>query len=142
MAKAAEKTLQLKLMTPDKTVLKQAVNSISVPTTLGQITILPEHSYIVSIIVPGELVVQVDGKESPLAVAGGIVEVFDNEVVVLADVAEHPEAIDVEVAEQRAKELAQQIAEETQMDMTTYSLLQRNLELERARIEVKKKWKR
>jgi hypothetical protein len=72
------------------------VKQVVVPTDVGQITVLPNHTYLVSIIAPGELVVTDEaGKTFPVAVAGGVLEVFDNTVLVLADSAEHAEKIAV-----------------------------------------------
>src|SRR3990167_8759273 len=97
---SAEK-LQLKLITPEATLFEQAVDEIALPTEVGQITLLPQHTYLVSILKPGELIVKADNDHFPLAVAGGVIEVFDNTVVVLADSAEHARTIDLAAAEER-----------------------------------------
>lgn len=138
----ATKTLHLKLITPVKTVFEQDVDSVSIPTRLGQITVLPTHDELVSIIEPGELIVRHAGKESPLAIAGGIVEVFDNTLAILADSAEHASDIDLEQAETRAKELAEELKSEVKLDLTTYSVLERALQEEQARLLVAKKWRK
>lgn len=133
--------LQLKLITPENTVFEEAVDEVRLPTLLGQITILPQHAALVTVLAPGELLIKSGEVISPLAVTGGVVEVVDDSLYVLADSAEHAHTIDVEAAETKARNLAQQLETESQLDLTTYSLLQRNLEIERIKIEVGKKWR-
>lgn len=137
----ATKTLHLKLITPVKIMFERDVDSVSIPTRLGQITVLPTHDEIVSILEPGELIVRHEGKNFPLAVTGGIVEVFENTLAILADSAEHANDIDLERAETRAKELARKLKSEVRLDFTTYSLLERELAAEQARLNVAKKWR-
>jgi len=134
--------LQLKLVTPAKTLFDEAVLSVALPTELGQITILPDHAPLVSILCAGEMIVKTASSQFPLAVAGGVVECFDNTLVILADSAEHPSDIDVAAAEKRAEALAAELAQEATMDITTYTTLQRNLEHERARLNLVQKWRK
>ena len=130
------------MVTPVATVFEQEVDSVSVPTVLGQITVLPEHTELVSIVTHGELLVQAGGKQFPLAVSGGVLEMFHNTLYILADAAEHATEIDVAASEQRTQQLEQDLKERTDMDLNTYSLLQRNLEIERARLSIGKKWRK
>lgn len=134
--------IQLKLVTPAKTLFDEPVKSVVLPTEMGEITVLADHAPLISVLSAGELIVQTSNETFPLAVAGGLIEVFDNTVVVLADSAERPTEIDIEASEKRAEELAKELATETAMDITTYTTLQRNLERERARLNVGKKWRK
>lgn len=134
--------LQFRMVTPVQTVFEQAVDGVSLPTRMGEITVLPEHTELVSILEPGELIVRADGKTYPLAVAGGLVEVYNNTLFVLADSAEHAGDIDIAAAESRTQQLEQDLKTRTDLDLNSYSLLQRQLEQERARLNVGKKWKK
>ncbi|MBI2415355.1 MAG: ATP synthase F1 subunit epsilon [Candidatus Kerfeldbacteria bacterium] len=136
------KRLQLKLVSPVKTLFEEDVDGVTLPTTVGQITVLPHHMFLVSTLVPGELLVQNNGQTFPVAVAGGVIEVYNNHLVVLADSAEHVSDIDVQAAEQAAERLAKQLADEAKLDLTTYNALQKNLEFERIRAELGKKWRK
>ncbi len=135
-------TFKLKLVTPVKTVFEQEVSQVILPTTSGQITVLPNHAQLVSELAPGELIVTAGSEQFPLAVAGGIIEVEQNTLLILADSAEQPSDIDIAAAEERAKKLAQELAEEERLDITTYNLLQKQLQNEQARILVGKKWRK
>lgn len=132
----------LKLVTPTRTVFEQEVDQVIAPTKMGQITVLPDHAPLVSILSAGELVVSDAGKKFPLAVAGGVIEIVDNTMYVLADSAEHAEEIDLVASEKRAEELAKQLAAEVSLDLSTYSLLEQQLERERARVLVAQRWRK
>ena len=83
---------KLKIVTPEKTIFTDVVTQVSVSTTTGQITILPNHIPLVSQLSPGEIVINHNGdQEDLMAVSGGFVEVLPDEVIVLADTAERAE---------------------------------------------------
>lgn len=109
-------TLKFKIVTPERLVLEADVDSISVPTQLGQITILPNHLPLVANLEPGELIIRRDGREEYLAVSGGIVQInLGSQVMILADSAERAEEIDVARAE-AARERAAKLQLETRDD--------------------------
>lgn len=135
-------TLRFKMVTPVTTIFEQDVTGVSLPTLLGEITVLPNHTELVSILVPGELTVRTVEKNFPMAVSGGVIEVTNNTLYVLADSAQHATDIDISAAEDRTKQLEQDLSDRSQLDLTTYSLLQRQLEEERAKLKVGKKWRK
>jgi F-type H+-transporting ATPase subunit epsilon len=108
--------LQLKLVTPERTLFDESVDSVSCPTVQGQITVLPHHAPLIAALQPGEMIVRNAGNSRHLAILGGFVEVRPgnangNQVVILADDAEHAEeidAIEAEAAMSRAEELMKQ----------------------------------
>ncbi len=77
--------MQLEIITPEKTVLKEEIDEVVVNTTNGQIAILPGHINLLTTLVPGEMTIKAKGKETYLAVTGGFLEVQNNTVSVLAD---------------------------------------------------------
>jgi F-type H+-transporting ATPase subunit epsilon len=100
-------TLKLEIITAERSVYSEEVDIIVAPGIEGQLGILPNHAPLMTILQPGELVIRKDGKEIPIAIGGGFLEVFQNRVTILADAAEHAEEIDVtraEEAKQRAQE--------------------------------------
>ena len=123
--------LSLQLVTPERTVLKESYDSLSCPTTLGQITILPGHAALVATLVSGELVARKGPTEAYLHVAGGFVEVRPgNEIVILADAAEHFYEIDQQMAEQAKKQAEEILQSNVQSDeeyARARSMLERNL---------------
>lgn len=92
-------TFHLRIVKPEKVVYENDVVSLSFPTTLGQTTVLAHHEPMVMQAVVGELVVTTgDGRKEHLALAGGVVEVKHDEVLVLASHAEHALEIDIQAA--------------------------------------------
>jgi len=89
----AEK-IQLEVVTPERRVLNEAVDMVTVPGLGGELGILPGHTPLISQLQTGVLSFTQAGKSFQLHVSGGFVEVRDDLVSVLASVAERPEEID------------------------------------------------
>jgi len=131
--------IHFQLVTPERTVLSEELASLTCPTQLGQITILPNHAPLVANLVPGELHAKTAQGESFIYVAGGFVEVrAGNEVIILADDAEHHHEIDVqkaEAAKMKAEMEMKNIKMSTEEHAKVSSLLQQSL----ARLHVARK---
>lgn len=136
------KTLLFKIATPEKVVFEApAVDSISLPTSTGEITILPDHIPLVSSLVAGEVRVVIAGQPVVMAVSGGFIEIRPGQVVVLADTAERADEIDEARAEQarvKAKELMEQ---EKTVEAEGYAALAAKMEKELARLKVVRKYR-
>jgi F-type H+-transporting ATPase subunit epsilon len=134
------KTIYFQIATPERIVFEApTAERVTLPTTLGQITVLPDHLPLVATLVPGELLAKVGGEDVSMAVSGGFVEVGEGRVVVLADTAERAEELDeqrAEEARQRAHELMHQ---QRVVEGTDYAALAAKLEKELARLHVVRK---
>src|SRR5215468_12645013 len=86
--------LQLEVVTPERRVLSEAVNSVTVPGRNGEMQILPGHAALISELKTGVLTYNQDGTNFQLHVSGGFVEISDDKVSVLAEIAERPDEID------------------------------------------------
>jgi F-type H+-transporting ATPase subunit epsilon len=86
--------LQLEVVTPERRVLSEAVDMVTVPGLGGELGILPGHTPLISQLQTGVLSYQKGGTTFQLHVSGGFVEIRDDQVSVLAEVAERPEEID------------------------------------------------
>ena len=82
----AEK-IQLEVVTPERRVLAEPVDMVTVPGLGGELGILPGHTPLISQLQTGVLTYVQDGKSSQMHVSGGFVEVRDDHVSVLAEVA-------------------------------------------------------
>ena len=108
--------MHLKIVTPERIVLETEIDSVTLPTQMGEITILPNHIPLVSNLAAGEMRYKHGEKEEFFAVSGGFVEVRKNhEVVVLADTAEFGHEIDLNRAEQ-ARQRAHEIMSKSYND--------------------------
>ncbi|MGZ5436353.1 MAG: F0F1 ATP synthase subunit epsilon [Pyrinomonadaceae bacterium] len=89
-----DQSLQLEVVTPERRVLSEPVSSVTVPGRNGEMQILPGHAALISELKTGVLAYNQDGTTQQLHVSGGFVEVSDDRVSVLAEIAERPEEID------------------------------------------------
>ncbi|HSE25328.1 MAG TPA: ATP synthase F1 subunit epsilon, partial [Pyrinomonadaceae bacterium] len=76
----------------------------------GELGILPGHTPLISQLKTGVLTYVQDGKSSQLHVSGGFVEVREDKVSVLAEVAERPEEIDGASARSARERLEKQLS--------------------------------
>lgn len=138
---AEAKTMKLKMVTPERVLFEQEVNRVTASTDLGQITVLPNHLALVTNIWPGEIIIEADGKVTPLVVSGGFLEICDNLVTILADTAEHVDQVNLAEAEEAIK-LAGKLLKEKKYDLKEYETLERNLESHKAKVRSFNKWRK
>ena len=135
------KQLKLKIITPEKTVLEEMVDSVTIPTTEGEIGVFPDHIPLVVALRSGDIVAKKGGEEIPMAVSGGFIEIHDNEVAILADFAEHVSEITedaVEKARARAAELSKLMKNASDVD---FGHLESELERSLTRMKIADKWR-
>lgn len=129
--------MHLKLLTPERTLFDEEVVSVSIPTPDGEITVLPHHASLASLVSAGVLKVKRANGVDELAISGGFVRVLENgEVNVLAYTAEHSHELNaqtIEEAKQRAREVMQNAAKQ---DDVSFAAAAAGLERELARYRV------
>jgi F-type H+-transporting ATPase subunit epsilon len=86
--------LQLDVVTPDRRVLEAPADMVTVPGLGGELGILPGHTPLISQLQTGVLSYTSGGRTFQLHVSGGFVEVNEDRISVLAEIAELPEEID------------------------------------------------
>jgi F-type H+-transporting ATPase subunit epsilon len=99
--------LVLKIVTPEAEVYSDTIETVVIPTTTGEIGILPGHIPLLTQVTAGELRVSKDGRTSELIIGDGFAEIEADTVSILAQNAIEEEKIDfeaVEKARQRAEE--------------------------------------
>jgi F-type H+-transporting ATPase subunit epsilon len=130
--------LALDIITPTKVVLSEEVDEVTIPTTDGEISILPNHVNLLTKIAAGEMVIRKGTKIDLFAITGGFLEILNSHVNVLADYAIH--ADDIEIAKvQEAKERAQKAMKEK---LTEEDFRVVNAELAKALLQIKVAHKR
>ena len=76
----------LEILTPDKKVYEGEVSSVTVPGTAGSFEILNNHAPIISTLEDGKVIIRSAGKsEERFVIKGGVVEVNDNKIILLAE---------------------------------------------------------
>jgi F-type H+-transporting ATPase subunit epsilon len=99
--------LTLEIVTPEARVYSDTIESVVIPTTTGEIGILPGHIPLLTQVEHGELRVTKNGQTHYLAVGGGFAEIEGDKVSILAEQAITAEKIDeaaVEAAMRRAED--------------------------------------
>lgn len=134
-------TIHLKIVTPEKVVLEEEIGQITLPTMMGEITILPNHLPIVSSLKPGEILAKKDGVDLPLATSGGFIEFAENKLTILADTAERVEEIDEARAEEGRQAATKLMSEKQEKNDVEFTSLSAKLEKELARLKVAQKYK-
>mgnify|MGYP001557781404 FL=1 len=137
--------LKLKVVTPDKVIVDEIIDSVSIPTTSGVITVLSKHIPLVSTIRAGEMIVKKAGTGISYAVFKGLVNVRPHrkgltEVAVLLERSEKVEEIDHARAEEalaRAKALADE-----KDDDADFAVFEGMIEKELNRVKIAIKHKR
>ncbi len=77
--------MKLTIITPDKEIFDGDITSVTVPGSSGSFEVLVNHAPIVSSLEEGKVIVR-DGKsEIVIQITGGVVEVIQNTVTVLAE---------------------------------------------------------
>ncbi len=78
--------MKLEILTPDKTIYEGEVTSVTVPGTLGSFEVLKDHAPIISTLEDGKVIIRGGSKaEEVLFITGGVVEVLNNKIIVLAE---------------------------------------------------------
>jgi F-type H+-transporting ATPase subunit epsilon len=78
--------------------LSEAVDAVTIPTASGEIGILQNHAPLISSLKAGVLSYTRSGATERMVIAGGFVEVSQNNVSILSDIAETADEINVENA--------------------------------------------
>jgi F-type H+-transporting ATPase subunit epsilon len=106
-----ESRLRLEIVTIERLVYADDVDEVLAPGAMGQLGILPKHAPLITSLETGELLARKEEREVAFAISGGFMEVLDDRVVVLADMAERADEIDIrraEAARERAARLVHQ----------------------------------
>lgn len=93
--------LTLEIVTAERQVLAEDnVDMVVAPAIDGEVGILPNHAPLITVLQIGELRLKKGSDEQSIIIAGGFLEVLNDKVTILADVAERSDEIDVAAAEQ------------------------------------------
>ena len=135
------KKLHLKIVTPERTLLEEDVDQVSIPTTEGEITVLPGHIPLIASLKSGDVVAMSNGEAIPMAVTGGFIEIKDNVVAILADFAE-PVSELTDDAIEKAKAKALELQEKQKKgEIVDFEHFESELERSLNRVKVADKWK-
>lgn len=93
-------TLKLEIITPEGTVYSDDVEMVTLPGIVGEMGVLPQHVPVMTQMVPGEITVHKNGRDTFIATGEGLIEVEARRVSVLTDLAIAADRIDEAKAEE------------------------------------------
>ncbi len=128
--------INFELITPERVLYRQEADRVTLPTSQGEITILPGHAELVAALVPGIAKLKVGTREEEVAVSGGFIQISKNKVRVLADTAERGEELDLTIIEQAKQRAAKVMREAVRLDDNSYSAAVAAMERELARYKL------
>jgi F-type H+-transporting ATPase subunit epsilon len=89
------KTFKLLVSTPDRTFYEGDAGMVELTTSEGEIGIYADHIPLTSVVTPCVMTIHENGSVKKAAIHGGIIEILKDKVTILAEVAEWPDEIDV-----------------------------------------------
>ena len=111
----ADRAFKLEVITPDRMVISDThIVSVSIPGVEGYLGVLANHAPMMTEMAIGKLELhRADGTSDIMAISDGFVEIFENQVTVLAESAELAKEIDIERAEEAAHRAEERLASNT-----------------------------
>jgi len=125
-------SLNVRVITPDKVVWDNDVQEMILPSTSGQLGILPGHAPLTTALSSGVMRIRVDREWKNIALMGGFALVEDNEVKILVNAAEMGESINLEAARTQFEE-AQKAYNESLKTGTRQQQIQKTQAVKKAR---------
>lgn len=131
--------LTLEIVTPDARVYSDTIDSVVIPTSEGEVGILPGHIPLLTQVEHGELRVTKGAETLFLAVGGGFAEVEGDRVQVLAEQAISEEKIDEKAVEDALKRAEKELDEAKHLDPQQYEHLQNLVRYTGVQLAVKRR---
>lgn len=125
--------LHAQILTPDGSIFDGDADAISLPTPDGEITVLPHHIPLISIVVPGTIIVRHGKGEKVFSVSHGVIEMDGKSLRILADTADRAEELQ-EAAVELAKSAAEKLLAEKRHDVEGFAEATAIMERELARL--------
>jgi len=133
--------IRCEIVSQDRVVFEGEADIVILPGTEGEMGILPNHAPLLSTLNYGVMEVRVQGKEYFFTVAGGVVDVQPDRVVVLTDAAEDIEEIDIRRAEEAKRKAEELLKAGPPPDTDEYLAIEAALKRSKLRLEAVKKYR-
>lgn len=133
--------MNLEIVIPEEKVYEDSIDSIVIPTTSGEINILPGHIPLVTEVEPGEIIVSKSGDNQSLAISKGFAQCVGDKISILAEDAIHIDEIDESAVEDAQKRAEESLATMEKMSDEEIAMLETQIAYARAQILVKRKQK-
>ena len=132
-------TLKLEIVTPEKVVYSDNVDGVVIPGVEGEMGIYPMHNPLMTILLPGELVVTIGSKKLFLAIGEGFVTIDQTSVKVITDMAIESNEIDEAAVEAAVKRAEETMARKEEVSAEESAAMQAILAKSLAQLKVKRR---
>jgi len=132
-------SLTLEIVTPDARVYSDTVDTVVIPTTEGEIGILPGHIPLLTQVGAGELRVQKGNKTELLVVGNGFAEIDGDKVSILAESAITEEKIDLDAAEKAMQRAQETLRGKDSLDVAEVERLESIVRVSVVQIDLKRR---
>ena len=134
--------LHLQIITPEKSVFDDEVDQVTLPTTTGQITVLPHHTDLVTQIKPGEMIFRKHNKETIMASGYGFAQITKDSVKVLVDLAAPEEEIEEKKIEEAKKKAEEALKQKHLLSEEAYATAADELQKTLVQLKIKRRHRR
>jgi len=131
--------LTLEIVTPEKRVYSDTVDSVVIPTLEGEVGVLAGHIPLVAQVDHGELRVLKGATSEVLAVAGGFAQITGDKVAILAEHAITEEAMDEGAIEEAMQRAQQEIKDAEHLDPDQFEHLQELIRFAGTQLAIKRR---
>ena len=121
--------MQFDVLTPHGCVLSGEATEVTIPTQMGQMTVLEDHSPVIAGLDVGLLRIVSEGKEHNFAVDGGFIEVAKSRVSIVTETALTAEQVNVEEEEAKLKTVQEELSRVSELNPS--EIVFKNRELKR-----------
>jgi F-type H+-transporting ATPase subunit epsilon len=130
-------TIKLEIATPEAIVYSSDVEMVTLPGVEGQFGVLPQHVRFMTQLVPGEMIIRKDGLDDFFALGEGLVEVTNDHVSVVTNMAVNAADINQAAVEEARERAAARLREKISAEevASTNAALARSL----AQLRVKRR---
>jgi len=104
-------TIKLEIATPEAMVYADDVEMVTIPGADGQMGILPEHTRLMTYLVPGEMIIRKSGHDDFLAIGEGLVEITNSRISIATNMAISLDQINESAAEEARQRAAARLRE-------------------------------
>lgn len=139
----SDKAIKFEIVTPEQVVLKESIVRATVPTTSGEVTVLPDHIPLVSILSPGIIEVEkANGEVEIMVISGGFLEVLSQKIIILADYAQRAASLDEKAIEEARNKAEKAKLEAKNKDDVDFADIAAKLEVELLKNKALSRWRK
>ena len=128
--------MNFKIITPQAVTFEGEIDEAIIPTTQGEIAVLPNHADLLTQVSEGEITIKTKGKTTHIAVVGGFLEIVKGSLSLLAEYAVRSEEINTQKALE-AQKRAEEVLKKKGESISEQDLALAQSEMRRAILELK-----